>query len=33
MKKLYTPDVEQLLQAVGIIGGFYALMAIAAYFA
>jgi hypothetical protein len=33
MKKLYTPEVEQALTAVGIIAGFYALMAIAALFA
>jgi hypothetical protein len=33
MKKLYTPEVEQTLTAIGIIAGFYALMAIVAFFA
>jgi hypothetical protein len=33
MKKLYTPEVEQVLTAVGIIAGFYALMALVALFA
>lgn len=33
MKKFYTPEVEDTLTAIGIITGFYALMAIVAYFA
>lgn len=32
MKKLYTPLVADSLKAVGIIAGFYALMAVVAYF-
>lgn len=33
MKKLYTPQVVDTLQAIGIITGFYALMAIMAMLA
>ncbi len=33
MKKFYTPEVEDTLTAIGIITGFYAFMAIIAYFA
>jgi hypothetical protein len=33
MKKLYSPQVVDTLQAIGIIAGFYALMAIIALLA